>query len=67
MLRRLLMVVLLPPLLIAVAVLVMIGLKDPDLLAAIISKLLVVAIIIGIPVIVLRMIIFPRKSRDERR
>ena len=67
MLSRLLMVILLPPLLIAVAVLIMIGLKDFSLLVAIIAKLLVVTVIIGIPVIIVKMIIFPKKERNGRR
>jgi len=67
MLRKLLMLLLLPPLLIGAAVLVMIGLKDLDLVLVIVSKLMVVAIIIGIPVILIRMIISPRRSRSERR
>ena len=67
MLRKLLMLLLLPPLLICAAVLVVIGLRDLDLLLAIVSKLMVVAIIIGIPVILIRMIISPRRSRNERR
>ena len=67
MLRKLLMLLLLPPLLTCAAVLVMIGLKDLDLLVAIVSKLMVVAVIIGIPVILVKMIISPRRSRDERR
>lgn len=61
------MLVLPPLLLIGAAVLVAIGLKDLDLLVVIISKLLVVVIIVGIPVIVLRMMVFPGKSRNERR
>ena len=61
------MLLLLPPLLIGAAVLVMIGLRDLDLLVAVIPRLMVVAIIIGIPVILIRMIISPRRSRDERR
>ena len=67
MLRKLLMLLLLPPLLICAAVLVMIGLKDLDLLVAIVSRLTVVAIIIGIPVMLIKMIISPRRSRDGRR
>ncbi len=67
MLRRLLLVVLIPPLLLGAAVLVLIGLRDLDLLVAIVSRLIPVAVIIGVPVIVIRMILFPRRSRNERR
>jgi len=67
MLRKLLLAILIPPLLIAVLVLVVIGLRDFDLLLTIVSKLIVLAVIIGIPVIILKMIIFPKKSRNGRR
>ena len=60
--RRLLMAILLPPLLIAIAVLVLIGLKDFDLLVAIVSRLIVVAVIIGIPVMILKMVILPKRK-----
>jgi|GEM_PF-2385641 len=65
MLRKLLMLVLLPPLLICAAVLVMVGLKDLDLLVAIVSKLMVVTVIIGIPVILIRMTILPGRSLER--
>ena len=65
MLRKLLMLLLLPPLLIGAAVLVMIGLKDLDLLVAVITRLLVVAIIIGIPVILTKMTILPGRSLER--
>ena len=58
MLRRLLMVILLPPLLIGVTVLVIIGLTNPDLLAAIISKLIVAVVLIGIPIFIVRRLFF---------
>ena len=67
MLRKLLLAMLMPPLLLGVTVLVVIGLKDFDLLVAIVSRLIVLAVIIGIPVIIVRMIVFPERSRDERR
>lgn len=67
MLRKLLMVILIPPLLIAIAVLVVIGLRDFDSLVAIVSKLIVVAVVIGIPVIILKMIILPKKKQNGRR
>jgi hypothetical protein len=66
-LRRLLMAIVVPPLLIAVAVLVVIGLRDFDLLITIISKLIVIAVIIGIPVMILKTVIFPRKKENGRR
>ena len=65
MLRKLLMLLLLPPLLIGAAVLVVIGLKDLDLLVTIVSKLLVVVIIIGIPVMLIRMTILPGRSLER--
>ena len=61
MLRKLLLALLIPPLLIAISVLVIIGLKDFDLLVVIVSRLIVVAVIIGIPVMILKMIFLPRK------
>ena len=45
MLRKLLMLLLLPPLLICAAVLVVIGLRDLDLLVAIVSRLIVVTVL----------------------
>ena len=60
--RRLLLAIFVPPLLVAVTVLVVIGLRDFDLLVAIVSKLIVVAVIIGIPVMILKMIIFPKNK-----
>ena len=65
MLRKILLALSIPPLLIAIAVLVLIGLKDFDLLVAIVSRLIVVAVIIGIPVMILKMIILPKKSKTE--
>jgi hypothetical protein len=56
-LSKLLKAILIPTLLIAVTVLVVIGLKDFDLLVAIISRLIVVADIINIPVMILKMVI----------
>lgn len=44
-----------------------IGLKDSDLLVAIVSKPIVVAVIIGIPVMILKMIIIPKKKENGRR
>lgn len=67
MLRKLLLAVLMPPLLVAVMVLVVIGLTDFDLLVAIVSRLIVVTVIVGVLVTIIRMIIFPGRSRDERR
>lgn len=56
------MAILIPPILIAIAVLVLIGFKDFDLLVAIVSRLIVVAVIIGIPVMIIKMIILPKKK-----
>ncbi len=67
MLRRLLLAILVPPLLIGVTLLVVIGLRDFDLLVAITGKVILVIVIIGIPLMILRMIVFPGKPRDRRR
>ena len=67
MLRRLLMAILIPPLLIAIAVLVLIGLKDFDSLVEIVSKLTVITVVIGIPVTILKMIILPNNKDNGRR
>jgi len=66
-LRRLLLAILVPPLLIGVTLLVLIGLRDFDLLVAITGRLILVIVIIGIPLMILRMIVFPGRSRDRRR
>jgi len=66
-LRRLLLAILVPPLLIGLALLVVIGLRDFDLLVAITGRLILVIVIIGIPLMILRMIVFPGKPRDRRR
>jgi hypothetical protein len=66
-LRSILMAILIPPPLIAITVLVIIGLKDFDLLVAIVSRLIVVAVIIWIPVMILKMIILPKKRENGRR
>ena len=58
MLSRLLKLVLIPPLLIGVTVLVIIGLKDLDLLVAIIPKLIVAVVLIGIPIFIVRRLFF---------
>jgi uncharacterized membrane protein len=62
--RRWLTAILLALLFIATTVLVVIGLKDLDLLVAIASRLIVVAVIIGIPVMILKTLLFPRKKED---
>ena len=67
MLRRLLMLLLIPPLLIGFTALVLIGLRDFDLLVSIATRLIIVAIVIGIPVMITRMIILPGKPRNGRR
>ena len=59
MLRRILQAVLIPPLLIAATVLVAVSLMDFDLLPAIVSGLIVVTVIVGIPVMILKMRISP--------
>jgi len=63
-LRRLLAAILIPPLVIGLALLVLIGLRDFDLLMSITTRLIVVAVIIGIPVMVVRMIISPGRPRN---
>lgn len=55
------------PLLIVVILLVVIGLTDLDLLVAIVSKLTVVIVVIGIPVMILKTIIIPNKKENGRR
>jgi hypothetical protein len=66
MLRRLLTAIFIPPLLVAVTVLVIIGLRDLELLVAIVSRLIVVTTIIGIPMIVLKMIVLPKKKQNGK-
>ena len=63
MLSRLLRAALIPPLLIAATVLLIIGLTDFDLLVAIIPRLIVAVVIIGLPVLVVKRIIFPENSK----
>ena len=60
MLSRLLRLVLIPPLLIAVTVLVIIGLKDLDLLAAIIPKLVVAVVLVGITIFIVKRLFFSK-------
>ncbi|MFO7772500.1 MAG: hypothetical protein R6V59_00895 [Dehalococcoidia bacterium] len=62
MLRKLLLAILIPPLLIVITVLVLIGLRDVDVLATIVSRLIVLTVIIGIPVMILKMVFLPRKK-----
>jgi len=66
-LRKVLLVIIMPSLLIGVTVLVLIGLRDFDLLVSIATRLIVVVVVIGIPVMVVRMIIFPGRPRNGRR
>jgi len=61
-LRKPLLAILFPPLLAAVTVLLMIGLRDFDLLVAIVSRLIVFTVMIGISVMILKMVIFPKKK-----
>jgi hypothetical protein len=60
MLSRLLRLILLPPLLIAVTALVIIGLIDFDLLVRIIPKLIVAIIIVGVPILIMKSLLFPK-------
>ena len=60
MLSRLLRLVLIPPLLIAVTVLVIIGLKDLDLLVAIIPKLVVAVVLVGITIFIVKRLFFSK-------
>jgi len=66
-LRKLLLAILMPPLVIGLALLVLIGLIDFDLMISITTRLIVVAVVIGIPVMVVRMIAFPGRPRNGRR
>jgi len=61
------MAILITPLAIGLALLVLIGLRDFDLLVSIATRLIVVAVVIGIPVMITRMIILPGKPRNGRR
>ena len=60
MLSRLMRLVLIPPLVIAVTALVIIGLVNFDLLMAIVPKLIVAIIVIGVPVLIIKMMFFPK-------
>ena len=57
---RLVRLILIPPLLIAVTALVVIGLKDFDLMVTITAKVIVVIVIVGIPVFIVKRLIFPK-------
>jgi hypothetical protein len=65
MLSRLLRLVLIPPLLLGMTALVIIGLKDLDLLAAIIPKLIVAVVLISIPILILRRLLFPVNNKRK--
>ncbi|MCD6230826.1 MAG: hypothetical protein J7J88_03040 [Dehalococcoidia bacterium] len=52
--------VLIPPLVIAVTALVIIGLVNFDLLMAIVPKLIVAIIAVGVPMLVVKMMFFPK-------
>ena len=65
--RKLLLAILMPPLVVGLALLVLIGLRDFDLLVSITTGLIVVAVVIGIPVMIARMIIFPGRPGNGRR
>ena len=58
MLIRLLRLVLIPPLFLGVTVLVIVGLKDLDLLVVIIPKLIVAVVLIGITMFIVRRLFF---------
>lgn len=58
MFNRLLRVILIPPLLIAVTALVIVGLKDPDLLATVTARGIAVIVIVGIPVLIVKTLLF---------
>ena len=60
MLSRLLRIMLIPPLLIIVTALVIIGLIDFDLLVTIIPKLIVAIIIVGVPILIVKRMLFPK-------
>jgi len=60
MLSRLIWVTLIPPLLMAVTVLVIVGLMNFDLLIIIIVKVIAVIVIAGIPVLILKRLLFPK-------
>ena len=60
MLSRLVRLILIPPLLIAVTALVIIGLIDFDLLVTIIPGLIVAIVIIGVPVLIIKRLVFPK-------
>ncbi len=67
MLRKVLLVIIMPSLLLGVTVLVLIGLRDFDLLVSITTRLIMVAVVIGIPVTAVRMVMSPGKKRNGRR
>ena len=58
--KRLLRVMLIPPLLIAVTALVVVCLKNPDLLGTVIARVIVVIIIVGIPLLMVKTLLFPK-------
>ena len=58
MLSRLIWVILIPPLLIAVTVLVIVGLINFNLLVTITVKVIAVIVITGIPVLILKRLLF---------
>jgi hypothetical protein len=59
-LSRLIWVTLVPPILIAVTVLVILGLINFDLLVAITARVIAVIVIVGIPVLILKRLLFPK-------
>jgi hypothetical protein len=59
-LSRLIWVTLVPPILIAVTVLVILGLIDFDLLVIITARVISVIVIVGIPLLILKRLLFPK-------
>ena len=60
MLSRLARLILIPPLLIAVTALVVTGLKDFELLVIITTRVIAIIVIIGIPVLIVKRLFFPK-------
>jgi len=66
-LRKVLLVILMPPLVIGLTLLVLIGLRDFDLLVSITTRLMAVAVVIGIPLMIARTISSPGRPLNGRR
>ena len=63
MLSKLFKLILIPPLLIMVTALVIIGLAKFDLLTAIIPKVIVVVIIVSVPVFIVKTVLFSKHQK----